>query len=133
MSFWINIVPLWVKITNTHNNMKKILLLAALFTITVIGANAQTYPIFGQFALGMDEETFNERLDTMKAHNMVKKEEYGLTTTDYEFKLGGWTFSIYSFTLNDMNSFWYGQIKEENFNPIEYSNVNFTIDNKLTN
>lgn len=122
---------MWVKITNTHNKMKKILLLAAFFTITVIGANAQTYPIFGQFALGMDEETFNERLDTMKAHNTVKKEEYGLTTTDYEFKLRGWTFSIYSFTLNDMNNFWYGQIKEENFNPIEYSNVNFTIDNKL--
>lgn len=111
--------------------MKKILLLTAFITCTLIGANAQTYPIFGQFALGMDEASFNEHLDSMKAHNIVKKEEYGLTLTDYQFKLGGWPFSIYSFTLNEINSFWYGQFKEEGFNAIGYTNNNFTIDGKL--
>lgn len=124
---FINFVSI---INNKPNKMKRLLLLFFLITTFVI-SNAQTYPIFGQFSLGMDEKTFSERLDTMKAHNEVKKDKYGLTLTEHEFKLGGWPFSIDGLSLSEIDNFWYGQIKEEKYNPIEFTNKDFTIDGKL--
>lgn len=92
--------------------MKRFLLLTLLVTAAVM-TNAQTYPIFGQFSLGMDGATVSERLDTMKVHNQVKREKYGLELTYYEFKLGGNPFSIDNLSFTELDSYWYNSIKKE--------------------
>lgn len=110
--------------------MKRFLLLTLLVTAAVM-TNAQTYPIFGQLSLGMDGATVSEILDTMKVHNQVKREKYGLELTYYEFKLGGNPFSIDNLSFTELDSYWYNSIKNEKYNPIEYTNINYTIDGKL--